>query len=87
MTKTNNTFEIEVREFWGELSLSEKYSFFTWEDGNSEYMNLEHAILDTSEEEVEEFLSDYINGLIESSDTDWLLENLKISTGKGGLVL
>ncbi len=77
MIKTNNTLESKINKIWGELSLSEKYSFFTWEDGNSEYMNLEHAILDTSEEEVEEFLSGYIANLLDSSDLEWLATELK----------
>ena len=77
MTKTKETLESKINKIWGELSLSEKYSFFTWEDGNSEYMNLEHAILDTSEEEVEEFLSGYIANLLDSSDLEWLATELK----------
>lgn len=77
MTKTKETLESKINKIWGELSLSDKYSFFTWEDGNSEYMNLEHAILDTSKEEVEEFLSDYIANLLDSSDLEWLATELK----------
>lgn len=81
MNTNNKTTTEELKKVWDLLPLNTKYDFFLDNDSNSEYRSMEDAISNTSKEETEEFISGYIDELIDSSDHDWLHAKLVSLSG------